>query len=90
MAFRVLKTFAVSTLLIGSVALAQSGNTGNNGGGTGNSGNSGVSGGIGSDFAGANVAGANVGKGGGLASAIEEAFNGEGKKPECNPATGSC
>lgn len=89
MAFRVLKSFAVCALLTSSVALAQSGNTGN-GGGTGNSGNSGVSGGIGSDFAAANVAGANVEKGGGLANAIEAAFTADDKKQECDPATGSC
>lgn len=89
MALSVLKSLAASTLLISSVAMAQSGNTGN-AGGTGNSGNSGVSGGIGSDFAAANVAGDNYEKDGGLAASIEAAFTGKDKKQECDPATGSC
>lgn len=70
-------SLALAISLLSSGAVAQVSGGGNSGGGV--SGISGVSGGLGIDFAGSQVAGAATENDGGLAKALDEAFDDESK-----------
>lgn len=88
----IVKSLAVSSMLLASAAaFAQgSGNTGNSGN-SGNSGNfgSGNSGSFGIDFfAGSVVGGSNLEKAGGFTSSIEAAFEGRTHRPGTSCVTG--
>jgi hypothetical protein len=78
MIHKILLPFAALALTTTGAMAAGGVSGGVSGGGV--SGVSGISGGLGIDFAASNVPGANSEMGGGFASAIEDAFNGQKKK----------
>ena len=78
---KIIKSLAILALATAGTAMAQV-SGGVSGGGV--SGVSGVSGGLGIDFAGSQVPGANTEKNGGLASSIEAAFGNAGANADAN------